>query len=319
MCDHVPGDGCHQLQAEADDAHRESFQYKPLEAGEIRLLRLQCSRRGGIPRKLTPCSGTLITIQLHPEIPKLHQYEAVSYVWGSEPASFELELNGSSFKIKRNLYDILRTLSANGGTRLLWVDAICINQGDVVERSSQVRLMKLIYQQAQRVLVCVGSTFYQDWSPATCGPAMVTEVIRSFAKQQRSGADYVTLLNVFEAVSGAYGSKQTEAAWPYLTQFFDESWWRRVWVRQELAASKNAVVLYGNGNVDWTDVKAVCHWMVVFRDMDAWMRSRGAVRRSGAYDGEDMEYFRQTLGTRGHLDFREMMLHARNCEADRSS
>lgn len=39
---------------------------------------------------------------------------------------------------------------------LLWIDAICINQDDLDERSQQVRLMKNIYSTAGRVLVWLG-------------------------------------------------------------------------------------------------------------------------------------------------------------------
>lgn len=39
---------------------------------------------------------------------------------------------------------------------LIWVDALCINQDDLAERGSQISIMNLIYQSAQKVLVWLG-------------------------------------------------------------------------------------------------------------------------------------------------------------------
>jgi Heterokaryon incompatibility protein (HET) len=41
-------------------------------------------------------------------------------------------------------------------SRLLWIDAICINQEDVDERNHQVQMMFDIYQQAQVVRAWIG-------------------------------------------------------------------------------------------------------------------------------------------------------------------
>jgi Heterokaryon incompatibility protein (HET) len=52
-----------------------------------------------------------------------------------------------------NLSDALRRIHPTAGARLLLADAVCIDQGNVHERSAQVRLMRLIYQETVRVLV----------------------------------------------------------------------------------------------------------------------------------------------------------------------
>jgi hypothetical protein len=108
----------------------------------------------------------------------------------------------------------------------------------------------------------------------------------------------------------------TGGHWPVLVDFFDREWWRRVWVRQEIAMSQQAVVLCGGGSVEWGDVAAICHWMKIFAaDLDSKTRRFRARHRSGVYSGEDLEYFRQTLKTKGEVDFKTMLLHARDCEA----
>ena len=102
--------------------------------------------------------------------------------------------------------------------------------------------------------------------------------------------------------------------------------------------SQRAVVQCGDSIVDWTDVAAISHWLKVWvSDLDERSRKyRGKVwvgrewipdpvvkpgtlettnYRSGAYTGEDLEYFRQTLADRGEIDFQTMLIHARDCES----
>ena len=82
-------------------------------------------------------------------------YEALSYTWGSEPASTTIKINGQPFLVRENLYNALWHLRLST-PRVIWVDAVCINQGDIPERNSQVSLMAFIYTRAQRVLVWLG-------------------------------------------------------------------------------------------------------------------------------------------------------------------
>lgn len=104
--------------------------------------------------------------------------------------------------------------------------------------------------------------------------------------------------------------------WPTLVRFYDQDWWRRVWVRQEIAMSKRASVLFGEFVVDWEDVATVSHWLSVFKtDLDDKTIYWGGTHRSGAYSGEDLQFFRRTLQKGGSLDFQSMLIHARSCEA----
>ena len=108
--------------------------------------------------------------------------------------------------------------------------------------------------------------------------------------------------------------------------------------RQELAMSQRAVVQCGDSSIDWMDVATISHWLKVWiSDLDERSRKyRGKVlvgrewipdpmvkpgtlkttnHRSGAYTGEDLEYFRQSLAARGEIDFETMLIHARDCES----
>lgn len=96
------------------------------------------------------------------EVPldKAPPYEALSYRWSSGKPPSRINCNGKLLAITSNLQEALRRL--NVVDRLLWVDSICINQDDVVEKGEQVALMSEIYSKAVRVLVWLGENQDSD-------------------------------------------------------------------------------------------------------------------------------------------------------------
>ena len=77
-------------------------------------------------------------------------YEALSYHWGEGEATLSIKILFQKlfppgiFKVRQNLHSALKQLRLPGRPRLLWIDAICINQKDTHERNSQVSLMARI-------------------------------------------------------------------------------------------------------------------------------------------------------------------------------
>ena len=73
-------------------------------------------------------------------------YEALSYAWGSPEGEVgpapECVLNGNVTPIRRNLYDAMRHLRQRHYERVLWIDALCIDQSNVGERNHQVGRMR---------------------------------------------------------------------------------------------------------------------------------------------------------------------------------
>ncbi|KAL8916279.1 MAG: hypothetical protein Q9208_008608 [Pyrenodesmia sp. 3 TL-2023] len=96
------------------------------------------------------CSLTIVDIQNAP------QYEALSYVWGHDLASQPVWCEGGFIPIKSNLDVALRNLRLPGQSRRLWVDALCIDQGNTSERTRQVGYMRLVYKHAARTIVWLG-------------------------------------------------------------------------------------------------------------------------------------------------------------------
>ena len=87
-------------------------------------------------------------------------YGALSYTWGDQSQTRPILLNDTVFHVGRNLEAALRRLTrhpdyADGGLKL-WVDAICINQGDLRERGRQVRRMGDIFSRALIVTIWLG-------------------------------------------------------------------------------------------------------------------------------------------------------------------
>jgi hypothetical protein len=83
-------------------------------------------------------------------------YEALSYAWGTTLSSNRASVNCFPVRVQESLDLGLRRLRLTSGPRTLWVDALCINQSDVRERSHQVKQMSMIYKSASQVVVWLG-------------------------------------------------------------------------------------------------------------------------------------------------------------------
>ncbi len=96
-----------------------------------------------------------------------HDYEALSYVWGNAvfPETLCLGEKGTH-AITTNLSRCLVALRKPDSVRVLWVDAVCINQQDVKEKSQQVALMGKIYRGAKTVLIWLVRTETLSPSPS---------------------------------------------------------------------------------------------------------------------------------------------------------
>ncbi|KAF2621395.1 hypothetical protein BU25DRAFT_305199, partial [Macroventuria anomochaeta] len=83
-------------------------------------------------------------------------YTAVSYMRGDTTSTQEILLDGKFFSVRSNLFDFLVIFSKGGYDDLFWIDALCMNQGNIVERNHQVNLMGQILSTAEHVFVRLG-------------------------------------------------------------------------------------------------------------------------------------------------------------------
>ncbi|PVH84101.1 hypothetical protein DL98DRAFT_351462, partial [Cadophora sp. DSE1049] len=92
-------------------------------------------------------------------------YEAISYCWESETKDRQIVLNGSLIDVPRNLEAMLqrlRTLPDTHSGIKFWIDALCIDQTNILEKGHQVKLMQTVYARAFSLVVWLGSASEQS-------------------------------------------------------------------------------------------------------------------------------------------------------------
>ncbi|KAH7187768.1 heterokaryon incompatibility protein-domain-containing protein [Fusarium oxysporum] len=124
------------------------YQYSPLPEGYIRLLRLMPHRDED-----APIQGKFFDYPLLDSRKAIHRYEALSSVWVSSEKSQSLGIDNGYLRITTDLHMALKRLRDYSLDRIIWVDAICINQDDTEERNQQIQYMYKIYAKASRVVV----------------------------------------------------------------------------------------------------------------------------------------------------------------------
>jgi hypothetical protein len=192
-------------------------------------------------------------------------YEALSYVWGDPtPAALVKcvdEANEGELSIGKGLAKALIAFRLTDQTRCIWIDALCINQKDVAERQSQVRMMGAIYGKAEHVLCWLGP--FNDQEEDAESRARLTirflrrfndkphEYLRAAHQHFHSGDDMTDtdgpLLN----------------SWLAIKELFDLEYFHRAWIIQEVGLARHARFFWGTQDVwlDWTEVAAFCSFM----------------------------------------------------------
>jgi hypothetical protein len=172
------------------------------------------------------------------------QHEAVSYQWsggGGQKASIYLE--GEKIFINAYLRSILLHLRLKRLVRILWADAICINQADHVERLQQVSIMQRIYSQAFRVIGFVGKDYLHA---STCFSA-IEALTASWFDARKSFSEE----NSISSTPGRIHCSDEEAM-SRIVEIFRSGYWKRLWVVQELVSSRRAIIRWGHAEISWT-------------------------------------------------------------------
>jgi hypothetical protein len=130
--------------------------------------------------------------------------------------------HGKQIAITENCESAIRTFRKRWSKRILWIDAICIDQAHVAERNHQVKLMAEIYSSASQVL-------------AYLGPRVLNGVI-----------------NYLDSDNHCHSG--TTIIRDDLVAFLDLPYFNRVWVLQEVALAKLVVLVFGGRAIHWTSV-----------------------------------------------------------------
>lgn len=227
------------------------YRYMPLNAGEIRMVEIEA----GLGSSVIRCAivhDQLNKYRAHSSDDRFGTtYEALSYTWGNSTKKESIELfdrcssrsrditgNAQSFRwlhVTSNCAAALRRLRHKSEKRRVWIDAICIDQSNIAERNSQVRLMAQIYRNARRAIVYLGDASVKE-----------SDAISTLIYLHQSKSLCVSDLLHDERV----GAVQHLLARP---------WFSRIWVLQEVYMATSAVALFGVGSYSWTNLVSMLH------------------------------------------------------------
>ncbi|PQE24876.1 heterokaryon incompatibility protein [Rutstroemia sp. NJR-2017a WRK4] len=210
------------------------YQFKPFVAAEnvhpIRLLTLLPSRNFDDDLR---CEVNHTSLEDKPE------FEALSYAWGNPKDVVPLLLHDQTFHITKNLASALRHLRYAYEPRVLWVDALCINQSDISERNQQIPQMREIYDVggAKRVVVWLGEV-------------KNSKLALDFCERLKERSELILLPGYDLEWETCYGL------------FVETPWWSRAWVIQEVI-HKNEVIVH-IGNLEPMSIEYICDAFLTF-------------------------------------------------------
>ena len=155
-----------------------------------------------------------------------------------EEAHF-LEIDGEDYQVTRNVRELVMRVIGDGVGALGWIDALCINQADLIERSSQVRQMGDIFASAEYVLIWLGT---DDRNEADIVVDMCKVIQAEYWRQIGDGgrnAAVRKIPNFWEpGVLEQMGlPPAVDDRWHVFARFCDRRWFHRTWVIQEAAAA----------------------------------------------------------------------------------
>ncbi|KAI6083840.1 HET-domain-containing protein [Hypoxylon rubiginosum] len=213
----------------------QAFGYTPLDSN-LREIRVLTIPPGSIEEPLQVSVG----IQSLSSSPV---YDALSYVWGDPNSARNpgntIRIDGCDFPVTTNLLAALRSLRPHAGATdpvVLWVDAVCINQADLDERSKQVSMMRDIYASAKQVIIWLGEEDDETNLVFDTLPMLATQSHRRGDEQDKKLLDATRLCSGF--FSGLVDQRP---------------WFSRVWIIQELAMAKqDPLVVCGRRSVTWS-------------------------------------------------------------------
>ena len=251
-----------QIQPQPTQAASE-YEYKPLQDSQICLL------------TITSISSDGITCDLEQsEFDDCPIYDALSYAWGEQDSNRPtLHCNGGFISISPHLNSALERFyrgweNDDTSDRLpcprIWVDAVCINQNNHVEKGHQVAKMAQIYARARRVMVWLGEE--------ENGSEMAMQVLQEYATALPDVRDESKALYVAEDRL-KFLQGQNKQTWSALSDLFDRPYFKRRWILQELASGKSADVFCGGGSVPWSALANLttvsAHWDIFGKLEDA--------------------------------------------------
>ncbi|KAL6354194.1 hypothetical protein LRP88_12528 [Fusarium phalaenopsidis] len=222
------------------------FYYPPLRDGEIRLLRLSPGENREDLR------GIIYSLPFR----AAQSFHAASYVWGDADVSKHKITTPEGFvPITISLYGVLKRLRNVHDPVLIWVDAICIDQSDAIEKATQIQLLPRIFPRASSTLVVLSQGPISEFAME-----MLMQV-RTHTLCETGSSEWPDDLPHPPRSWGERGMPPEDEHTSYLiTKLFEDPWFTRVWIVQEAVASPVVKFVCGKYIVDWDHLyDSVCH------------------------------------------------------------
>nr|OQO32208.1 hypothetical protein B0A51_00577 [Rachicladosporium sp. CCFEE 5018] len=245
----------------AHDHPSPSFPYDQLDPSkrQIRLLRLGTNES---------CEDETMTFELaiH-SLDDVPQYQALSYCWGTEAATRTILIDGYPFQVRRDLFDYLRIRRNENDRAWLYVDAICINQLDLKEKSTQVTLMGDVYRNATEVVAWLGSNSIEVERPLSIHDApemwqlyfdmaalsLVPDALRVPEGRTSDRMLHTDLLREWLDIgAGSWDDDPGGSAVVWvLDPILDCPYWTRLWAVQEMLLAQQLTIRYKSLVIPW--------------------------------------------------------------------
>ncbi|KAK3679441.1 hypothetical protein LTR78_001002 [Recurvomyces mirabilis] len=207
------------------------IQHKPLQDArqQIRLLKLLWPQE---PSEHLELESSVHNIADQPV------YNAISYTWGPKLPEAPVILDGNLTILRDDCRHALRSCQERGISEYLWIDYICINQSDDVEKSAQVAIMGSIFHRAATVLVSPRPL------PLFSIPADVPEDLRQYyanlKSREQACLDHESThgpgssaRDVFGALSGGK-EMDAQIVSHVMWKLRSSRYWCRLWILQEI-------------------------------------------------------------------------------------
>ncbi|KAJ4984360.1 hypothetical protein SVAN01_10133 [Stagonosporopsis vannaccii] len=138
----------------------------------------------------------------------------------------------------------------------LWVDAICINQSNIPERTSQVRMMREIYSKADCVVVWLGEAEATDGMALQFLKEIYAPWVGATEQQRLMPGQGVLTHDVY------LYQRVPQASFEALAAFLLRPWFSRIWIVQEFLLARQVTIWCGAStlNEEFPILEAIVLW-----------------------------------------------------------
>lgn len=214
-------------------------------------------------------------------------YDALSYTWGCEKDQRTCRVNGAPVNIRRNLYHALRDLRSPYDSRILWIDALCINQASIQERNHQVAQMSAIYSRAAMVRIYLGRA-----SPTS---SLAMNWIEQFASRRCSPGGIITHGSLSQSTPLSTLERQVDC-WQALRLLCARKYWRRLWIVQEVVLAERLLIHCGRDEAPWEGVDNLLDGFRKLFKPKAARPAAAHIRRGMLMKLRDLKKMHRTVG-----------------------